>query len=62
MIVGFGWHPLMAVLGGAITAAALSAMLRGSAGVVYAVLAMVPAWLAAHAAWRDDIDSRSRAE
>lgn len=60
MIVGFGWHPLMAVLGGAITAAALSAMIRGSAGVVYAVLAMVPAYLAAHVAWRQDIDARVR--
>jgi hypothetical protein len=60
MIVGFGWHPLMAVLGGAITAAALSAMLRGSAGVVYAVLAMIPAYLAAHVAWRQEVDSRAR--
>jgi hypothetical protein len=60
MIVGFGWHPLMAVLGGAITAAALSAMLRGSAGVIYAILAMLPAYLAAHAAWRPEIDSRTR--
>jgi hypothetical protein len=61
MIVGFGWHPLMAVLGGAITAAALSAMVRGSAGVIYAVLAMIPAYLAAHAAWRVDLDARARA-
>jgi hypothetical protein len=60
MIVGFGWHPLMAVLGGAITAAALSAMVRGSAGVIYAVLAMLPAFLAAHVAWRLDLDSRAR--
>jgi hypothetical protein len=60
MIVGFGWHPLMAVLGGAITAAALSAMIRGSAGVVYAVLAMAPAFLAAHVAWRQDLDPRAR--
>jgi hypothetical protein len=60
MIVGFGWHPLMAVLGGAITAAALAAMLRGSAGVVYAVLAMIPAYLAAHVAWRADLDARTR--
>jgi hypothetical protein len=60
MIVGFGWHPLMAVLGGAITAAALSAMLRGSAGVVFAILAMAPAWLAAHAAWRTDLPSSRR--
>jgi hypothetical protein len=60
MIVGFGWHPLMAVLGGSITAAALSAMVRGSAGVVYAVLVMVPAFLAAHVAWRGDLDGRTR--
>jgi Predicted membrane protein (DUF2232) len=60
MIVGFGWHPLMAVLGGAITAAALSAMLRGSVGVVYAVLALLPAFLAAHVAWRTELDSRAR--
>ncbi|MGL4240808.1 MAG: hypothetical protein ACRCTI_06805, partial [Beijerinckiaceae bacterium] len=60
MIVGFGWHPLMAVLGGAITAAALSAMLRGSAGVVFAVLVMVPAYLAAWIAWRGDLDERVR--
>jgi hypothetical protein len=60
MIVGFGWHPLMAVLGGAITAAALSAMLRGSAGVVFAVLVMVPAFLSAHIVWRHDLDGRVR--
>jgi hypothetical protein len=60
MIVGFGWHPLMAALGGAITAAALSFMLRGSAGVVFAVMVMAPAYLAAQAAWRTDMDERSR--
>jgi hypothetical protein len=56
MIVAFGWHPLMAVLGGAITAAALAAMIRGSAGVVFAVLVMLPAFLAAHVIWRPDLD------
>jgi hypothetical protein len=60
MIVGFGWHPLMAVLGGAITAAALAAMLRGSAGVVFALLVMLPAFLAAHVIWRPDLDSRAK--
>ncbi len=60
MIVGFGWHPLLAVLGGAITAAALSAMIRGSAGVVFAVLVMLPAFLAAHVAWREDLDGRTK--
>ncbi len=60
MIVGFGWHPLLAVLGGSITAAALSAMIRGSAGLGYAVLVMIPAFLAAHMAWRGDLDGRQR--
>jgi hypothetical protein len=60
MIVGFSWHPLMAILGGAITAAALSVMLRGSAGVVFAVLVMVPAWLAAHLVWRAALDDRAK--
>jgi hypothetical protein len=61
MIVGFGWHPLMAVLGGAITSAALAAMLRGSAGVTFAVLVMIPAFLAASVAWRHDLDTSAKA-
>jgi Predicted membrane protein (DUF2232) len=52
MIVAFGWHPLLAVLGGALTAAALAAFLRGSAGLVYAVLVMAPAYLAGYIVWR----------
>jgi hypothetical protein len=60
MIVAFGWHPLMAVLGGAITSAALAAMIRGSAGVVFAVLVMLPAFLAAHIVWRTDLNSERK--
>jgi hypothetical protein len=60
MIIGIGWHPLMAVLGGAITAAALASMLRGSAGVIFAVLCMLPAYLAAWIVWRPDLDMRTR--
>ncbi|MGL4634535.1 MAG: hypothetical protein ACRCWF_01000 [Beijerinckiaceae bacterium] len=52
MIVGIGWHPLLAVLGGATTSAALVLMLRGSAGVMFAVMVMVPAFLAAYAIWQ----------
>jgi hypothetical protein len=61
MIVGFGWHPLFAVLGGAITAAALSAMLRGSAGVGFAVMVMIPAYAAARVVWREDLHTSQKA-
>jgi hypothetical protein len=52
MIVGIGWHPLLAVLGGAATSAALIILLRGSAGVMFAVMVMVPAYFAASTIWQ----------
>jgi hypothetical protein len=52
MIAAMSWHPLVALLGGALTSAALATIFRGSAGVVFAVLVMVPSYLAAQALWR----------
>ncbi|MGL5138918.1 MAG: hypothetical protein ACRC7G_14255, partial [Beijerinckiaceae bacterium] len=52
MIAAMSWHPLVALLGGALTSAALATIFRGSAGVVFAILVMVPSFLAAHVVWR----------
>src|SRR5689334_5097283 len=52
MIVSFRWHPLLALLGGALTAAALSMFLRGSTAVTFSVLVTGPAWLVGAIFWR----------
>jgi Predicted membrane protein (DUF2232) len=52
MIAGFGWHPLMAALGGLLTSAILAIMFRGSAGIMFMVMVTVPAYLAASAVWK----------
>ena len=46
MIVAIGWNPLLAVLGGALTSAALIMLFKGSTGVVFAFLVTVPSYLA----------------
>jgi hypothetical protein len=52
MIVAIGWNPLLAVLGGALTSAALIVLFRGSTGVVFAFLVTAPSYLAGLAIWR----------
>ena len=56
MIVAFRWHPLLALLGGALTAAALSMFLRGSAAVTFCVLVTGPAYVAGAIFWRAERD------
>jgi hypothetical protein len=56
MIVAMGWHPLLALIGGALTSAMLALLFRGSAGVMFALLVMVPAYLAAWTVWRRPVD------
>ncbi len=45
MIVGLRWHPLLALLGGALTAAALAFFLRGSAAITFSMLVTLPAYV-----------------
>jgi hypothetical protein len=52
MIVAIGWNPLLAVLGGALTSAALIMLFKGSTGVVFAFLVTVPSYLAGVVIWR----------
>ena len=59
MIVAIGWNPLLAVLGGALTSAALILLFRGSTGVVFGFLVTLPAFLAGFVLWRN---SNARAE
>ena len=56
MIVAFRWHPLLALLGGALTAAALSMFLRGSTAVTFSVLVTAPAYIAGAIFWRAERD------
>jgi hypothetical protein len=56
MIVAVGWHPLLALIGGALTSALLALLFRGSAGVMFAIMVMVPAYLAALALWRRPVE------
>jgi hypothetical protein len=56
MIVAIGWHPLLALIGGALTSALLALLFRGSAGLMFAVLVMIPAYLAAWTVWRRPLD------
>ncbi len=44
MIVGLRWHPMLALLGGALTAAALAFFLRGSAAITFSMLVTLPAY------------------
>lgn len=48
MVAAIGWHPLLAILGGALTAAALSALFQASTGLVFIVLVALPAYLTAN--------------
>jgi hypothetical protein len=57
MIVAIGWNPLLAVLGGALTSAALIMLFRGSTGVVFAFLVTVPSYLAGLVIWRSTTTS-----
>jgi len=57
MIVALRWHPLLALLGGALTAAALAFFLRGSAAVTFAVLVTLPAYAAGALFWRAEQES-----
>jgi hypothetical protein len=52
MIVALRWHPLLALLGGALTAAAISLMVRGSAAVTFTVLVTAPAYGVGALFWR----------
>lgn len=58
MIVAIGWQPLLAVLGGALTSAMLVMAFRGSAGIIFAILVTLPAYLAGLVIWRDHADTR----
>ncbi len=51
MIVGLRWHPLLALLGGALTAAALAFFLRGSAALTFSFLVTLPAYCGSLAFW-----------
>jgi hypothetical protein len=59
LIVAFGWHPLVAALGGAITCAALAMFARGSVAVIFAILVAVPAWAFGAIVWRSTGEVRS---
>ncbi len=51
IIVGLRWHPLLALLGGALTAAALAFFLRSSAAVTFSVLVTLPAYCGSALFW-----------
>ncbi len=56
MIVAIGWHPLLALIGGALTSALLALLFRGSAGLMFAIMVMIPAYGAAWTMWRRPLD------
>jgi hypothetical protein len=58
MIVAIGLQPLVAVAGGAIVAAALAFMLSGSRAISFAIVVMLPAYLAGFAIHRSHPDRR----
>jgi hypothetical protein len=51
MILGFGWHPWLAALGGLFAATGLSIVLNGPIAMVYAAMIGVPATLLTFVAW-----------
>jgi len=61
MIVAFRWHPLLAVLGGALTAAALSLFLRGSAAITFSMLVTLPAYAVGAIFWRAEREQWEKA-
>jgi hypothetical protein len=51
MIVAIRWQPLLAVLGGALTAAALAFFIRSSAAVSFSILVTLPAFITGWIIW-----------
>lgn len=60
MIVAIRWQPLLALLGGALTAAALSFFLRGSAALTFSVLVTLPAYVVGLIFWRTRLEGPSK--
>jgi hypothetical protein len=54
VIVAIGWHPLVSLLGGAITCALLSFFFAGQTALVFAVLVAAPAWMLGTIVWQHD--------
>ncbi len=59
MIVAIRWQPLLAVLGGALMAAALAFFIRGSAAVTFSVLVTLPAFIVGSILWSGRYDGRT---
>jgi Predicted membrane protein (DUF2232) len=59
MIVAIRWQPLLAVLGGALMAAALAFFIRGSAAVSFSVLVTLPAYIVGSILWSGRHDGRT---
>ncbi|MCA3565294.1 MAG: DUF2232 domain-containing protein [Methylocystis sp.] len=59
MIVAIRWQPLLAVLGGALMAAALAFFLRGSAAISFSVLVTLPAFIVGSILWRGHFENRA---
>jgi hypothetical protein len=60
MIVAFRWHPLLALLGGLLTAAAIALFIRGGAALTYSVLVTGPAYLVGTLFWGAAAPERTR--
>ncbi len=58
MIVAMRWQPLLAVLGGALMAAALAFFIRGSAAISFSVLVTLPAFIVGTILWRGAFEGR----
>jgi Predicted membrane protein (DUF2232) len=56
MIAAIGWHPLLALIGGSITAAFLSEFFGWRAGLTFALAIMVPAYVIARIIWETERD------
>jgi hypothetical protein len=59
MLVAIRWQPLLAVLGGALMAAALAFFLRGSAAISFSVLVTLPAFIVGSILWRGNFEGRA---
>jgi Predicted membrane protein (DUF2232) len=59
MIVAIRWQPLLAVLGGALMAAALAFFIRGSAAISFSVLVTLPAFIVGTILWRSNLEGRA---
>ncbi len=59
MIVAIRWQPLLAVLGGALMAAALAFFIRGSAAVSFSVLVTLPAFIVGSILWSGRYEGRT---